>query len=171
MIKRGHWKKWEDIAVPKERGGMGFRDFQLFNKAMLAKQGWRILTNPNSLCARVLKGKYFHDRDFLSSRTKRGASHIWNAILFGRDALHKGLVKRIGDGSITHIWDDPWIPSNPAFKPLVRLPDVDVNLVQDLIDQNSVKWDYDKLEESFAPIDAQAIAGIPLGRCSVDIWA
>ena len=102
-----HWKKWEDIAVPKERGGMGFRDFQLFNKAMLAKQGWRILTNPNSLCARVLKGKYFHDRDFLSSRTKRGASHIWNAILFGRDALHKGLVKRIGDGSITRIWDDP----------------------------------------------------------------
>ena len=50
---------------------MGFRDFALFNKAMLGKQGWRLIKRPNSLCAQVLKGKYYPNSDFLSA-TKKG---------------------------------------------------------------------------------------------------
>lgn len=33
---------------------IGFRDFGLINQPMLAKQGWRLLTNPDSLCAKML---------------------------------------------------------------------------------------------------------------------
>ena len=58
-----HWRKWIDIAIPKSEGGMGFKDFELFNQAMLAKQGWRLMTKPASLCARVLKGRYFFFRE------------------------------------------------------------------------------------------------------------
>jgi len=43
---------------------MGFRDFSLFNQAMLGKQGWRLITRPDSLCAKVLKGKYFPSSGF-----------------------------------------------------------------------------------------------------------
>ena len=43
---------------------MGFRDLKMFNLAMLGKQGWRLMTRPDSLCDKVLKGRYFHDGDF-----------------------------------------------------------------------------------------------------------
>lgn len=45
----------------KQDGEMGFRELEVFNYFLLANQGWRIITNPNSLVARVLKGKYFHN--------------------------------------------------------------------------------------------------------------
>ncbi|CAD6223899.1 unnamed protein product [Miscanthus lutarioriparius] len=52
-----HWMSWERLNQPKSKGGMGFRDLRSFNLAMLGKQGWRLITRPDSLCARVLKGR------------------------------------------------------------------------------------------------------------------
>jgi hypothetical protein len=66
---------------------MGFRDIKNSNLAMLGKQGWRLMMNPESLCVRVLKGKYFHQGDFMSARKKKNASHTWRAILAGRKVL------------------------------------------------------------------------------------
>ncbi|PNY13385.1 ribonuclease H [Trifolium pratense] len=37
---------------------MGFRDFHAFNMAMVAKQGWRIVQNPDFLVAKVLKARW-----------------------------------------------------------------------------------------------------------------
>ncbi|KAA3473192.1 reverse transcriptase [Gossypium australe] len=42
---------WQKTHEKHETGGMGFRSFTKFNIALLAKQGLRLLTNPNSLLA------------------------------------------------------------------------------------------------------------------------
>ena len=38
---------WENLCWLKEAEGMGFRDLRTLNLAMLAKQGWKILQNPD----------------------------------------------------------------------------------------------------------------------------
>jgi hypothetical protein len=98
----------------KERG-MGFRDFEAFNLVLLAKQAWRLLTVPSSLCARVLRARYFSNTDLLHERycPARG-SFTWRTILYGRDLLRNGLIWRISDGSQVKMWESNWIPRGSA---------------------------------------------------------
>jgi hypothetical protein len=66
-----HWKKWTNLTRPKASGGMGFRDIRKFNLPMLGKQGWRLMANPSSLCARALNGRYYSNDTFLSAKRRR----------------------------------------------------------------------------------------------------
>jgi len=64
-----HWMAWKRLTIPKNEGGLGFRDIECFNKAMLAKQVWRILQAPSSLLTRLLRGRYFETTNILNART------------------------------------------------------------------------------------------------------
>ena len=52
-----HWFSWDKLCKDKAEGGIGFRDIQNFNTALLATQLWRLIDKPNSLFARVFKGR------------------------------------------------------------------------------------------------------------------
>ena len=54
-----HWIKWSRMTDIKSEGGLGFRDLQDFNMALLGKQLWRIHTRPDLLMSRIMKAKYF----------------------------------------------------------------------------------------------------------------
>lgn len=45
------------MRLSKDKGDLGFRDLCAFNKAMFAKQVWRIFQNPNFLVSQTLKCK------------------------------------------------------------------------------------------------------------------
>ncbi|XP_042942857.1 uncharacterized mitochondrial protein AtMg00310-like [Carya illinoinensis] len=110
------WVNWKQISHSKESGGLGFRDFRSFNLALLSKQGWRILQNPTSLAAKVLKQKYFSKTNLLEAQLGSRPSFAWRGIQAGLRILKKGLLWRVGSGSKVHIWKDSWVPSLPAFQ-------------------------------------------------------
>jgi hypothetical protein len=40
-----HWMGWKKMCNEKKLGEIGFCDLHLFNLALLAKQGWKLLTS------------------------------------------------------------------------------------------------------------------------------
>jgi hypothetical protein len=52
------------------RGGLGLRDVEVFNLAMLAKQVWRFIQHPESLVATVMREKYFPNGSFMKASDK-----------------------------------------------------------------------------------------------------
>lgn len=107
--RKMNWVSWEKLCLPKDLGGLRFKDIERFNQALLAKQAWRIRNCPDSLLARLLKSRYFHDYVFLRAETGVKPSLGWKSVLHGRDLLEKGISRRIGDGHNSFVWTDPWM--------------------------------------------------------------
>ncbi|KAI5327143.1 hypothetical protein L3X38_026539 [Prunus dulcis] len=86
------WAKWVHFCFAKDEGGIGFRDLESFNKALVAKQCWRLLTNEQTMIHKVFD--------------------------LGCELLLSGLRKRIGDGQETLVYGDAWIPRPNFFRPI-----------------------------------------------------
>ncbi|KAL5798070.1 hypothetical protein ACOSQ2_002890 [Xanthoceras sorbifolium] len=152
---------WKRMCQPKDEGGMGFREFQAFSQAMLAKQGWRILNNPSSLLSQVLKAKYFPKSNFLSSKMGWKPSFVWRSILWGREVIRKGVRWKIGNGQSISIYDDSWLPRDSSFR--VYSP----RLLPDGVSVSALigapgRWSRDLVQFYFRPEEADIILSIPL---------
>lgn len=74
--KRICWKSWSIYCKPKIVGGLGFQDNHNFNLAMLAKQGWYLITNSNSFLARFIKALHFPNFSFLQANKGLNPSKV-----------------------------------------------------------------------------------------------
>jgi hypothetical protein len=68
---------------------MGFRDLEVFNLALLAKQGWRLIQQPESLVAQILRDKYYNGCDFMDASKGKSISYAWRSILNAREVLDR----------------------------------------------------------------------------------
>jgi ribosomal protein L37AE/L43A len=148
--------------MSKASGGMGFRDFTSFNKALLAKLIWRLWQNLNSLVAQIMKGKYYPRNTVLEASIGRNPSFAWRSIQSSCDFVKEGLVWRVGNGRKVRIWKDRWLPS-PSFRiftaPNLLNPEATVD---QLIDGDSKWWNNNLLSSLFAAEEVSLIQKIPL---------
>ncbi|KAL9285804.1 putative reverse transcriptase zinc-binding domain-containing protein [Arabidopsis thaliana] len=167
------WVSWQKLTQPKGVGGLGFRDLQCFNDALLAKVSWRILSNPTSLLARTLLGKYYHTTPFLESSVPTSTSHGWRGICIGKELLKSHLGKVIGNGSSTFIWDDPWISLTSPRRHMGPPTEATANLtVEHLISPISLEWDKERINQILSGLLDEILEIKPsrLGAKDAYVW-
>ena len=147
------------MLQPKNKGGAGFRDFRLFNQALLARQAWRLITRPESLCAQVLKARYYPEGKLEDTVFSGNASSSWQAISYGLELLKKGLVWRVGNGRSIRVWRDNWIPRPYSYKPISAKGRCRYHFVSELLNANC-SWNIGLLQEDFLPPDVLEIIKI-----------
>jgi ribonuclease HI len=160
-----HWMSWERMGTAKERGGLGFRDLTTFNKALLAKQVWRILKNPESLVARIMKAKYFPHTSIMETAIGNRPSQAWRSIFTARDLVNEGAIWRIGNGEDVRVWGDKWLPTPTSFS--VQSPRLNREKdmrVSNLIDKDLKQWNSSLIASIFLPEEAEIITNIPLSQ-------
>jgi hypothetical protein len=52
-------KSWSSMCTPRRLGGLGFRLMKETNLALIAKLGWKILSDMDCLCVRHLREKIY----------------------------------------------------------------------------------------------------------------
>ncbi|XP_062014412.1 uncharacterized protein LOC133730929 [Rosa rugosa] len=142
---------------------MGFKNIYAYNLAMLAKQGWRLVSNPQSLIAQLYKARYFPHCSFWEAELGDSPSFSWRSILSGRHVLAAGVKWRIGDGVQVNIWRDKWVPNCAQY--LIQKPhQIEFEFVADLIDNQSRVWIPTTINSLFSLEVAANILAIPLSR-------
>lgn len=134
----------------KSKSGLGFRDLETFNKAILAKKIWRLFESPHSLAAHILKSKYFPTFGVLDVKLGSNPSLIWHSFQYSIDLVKDDFFLRIGDGQLVHIWGDNWVPNSLTlhFQPSNILLDSKV-LMSNLIDLDTQNWNYHLITQMF----------------------
>lgn len=162
------------LGNSKSNGGLGYRDMEVFNLALLANQGWRLIQDPNFLLGTILREKYYPGKTFQQAALGHNLSFAWRSILKARPTLENGLVWRIGNGEKIKNWGDKWVLNSPDF--LVHSPPNGLNnedRVCSLLDQQTGWWKNNVLGEYFDPVEAERISNLvpsPLLQEDCLIW-
>ena len=76
-LKKIAWIKWDQVCLPKEKGGLGIKDIDTFNLALLGKWKWNLMQEKGEIWTRVLESKYGGWRSFHEPRRAAQQSVVW----------------------------------------------------------------------------------------------
>ncbi|CAA7012924.1 unnamed protein product [Microthlaspi erraticum] len=116
--RKQHLVAWSRVCQLKNDGGLGIRSAKEMNLAMIAKMGWRLLQDKESLWASVLRRKYkigdISERQW--SIPKSNWSSTWRSIMIGmHEVIFKGAGWIAGDGRSIKFWRDKWLNGTPLL--------------------------------------------------------
>ncbi|GLT97162.1 hypothetical protein SLE2022_147430 [Rubroshorea leprosula] len=163
VANRPHLVNWHSVCLPRTQGGLGIRSAKDNNRALIAKLGWQLLSNPEKPWCRAFIQKYLQRGSFMSCNINSTSSVTWKSILRCRDVLRLGLRWRVGTGEKIRFWQDAWVSDRPLL---------DVALLPALEDQIDIPvshvikpdrtWDFQVLQQLLPELVVEQISALPL---------
>lgn len=145
------------------------------NLALLSELSWFLATDENKFWIKALKTKYFASKSFLRCSRKKNCSWSWRGLLMSRKLLDNGLYYRIGKVDRINIWENPWVPNNPKFRPIPSSDDSmrEYGMVNSLRLPDG-SWNLEKINHLFDRESAKSISKIPISNVDLEdklIWS
>ncbi|KAL9664441.1 hypothetical protein QQ045_019841 [Rhodiola kirilowii] len=88
------WLNRNKLQRAKEEGGLGLKNFQFLNLALIVKQAWRIFSCPELLISKIFKARYASSADLLNAQIGYRPSWAWRSIYWGLCTLKRWLTDR-----------------------------------------------------------------------------
>lgn len=127
------WIKWDKICLPKSKGGLGIKNLEFFNIALLGKWRYKLLADSTSLWKKVLVSRYGSigsgaECSPWAGNFSRG-SYWWKDIGTLSRRLHSSqttwfstsMVRVLGNGASTTFWHHAWAGQTPLCIMFPRL--------------------------------------------------
>lgn len=102
------------FASQKKKGGLGIKDINTFNLALLDKWKWNLFQHEGQLMARVLESKYGGWRNLDEAPHDSNESIWWSDLKMvfqnskQNDDVQNSIVLRVGCGDRIKFWEDKW---------------------------------------------------------------
>lgn len=95
---------WEDVCLPKNEGGLGLRDINVWNQAFLTKQLWDILRGKESLWVKWIHSTYLKSQDFWAWTLGKKESALMRALMKTRNLLLEKFGGKQKCWDKLHVW-------------------------------------------------------------------
>ncbi|GJY17397.1 uncharacterized protein Tco_0388888, partial [Tanacetum coccineum] len=145
-MKRGKAKvAWDDLCLPKHKGGLAIRHLERFNMALMTKHIWNIVVRKESMWVRWIHAYKLKSRSFWDVPIMSNVSWGWRKILQIRNLVRPHLWHKIGNGKNTSAWFDLWCEQGPicnhlSVRSITREGFNLLESVKDIVHEGSWTW-------------------------------
>ncbi|GJU50290.1 RNA-directed DNA polymerase, eukaryota, reverse transcriptase zinc-binding domain protein [Tanacetum coccineum] len=165
---------WKNICKPKDQGGLGLKNLQVWNKALLAKHVWNIATKKDTLWVKWVHSVKLRGRSIWEVSIDVNDSWGWKNLLNIRDIIRNNVKNIIESGNETSIWFDNWCSLSPLSNFISHRDLYDARLrgdlrVRDMIVNGQWRWPYE-WNEKFPMLKNLVVPTIKNGVNDRIVW-
>jgi hypothetical protein len=115
--------KWDLVCTPREKGGLGIKNLQLFNQCLLCKW-WSKLEYEQGLWQTLVKAKYGVNKGITRVSIKHDDFAVWKDLLKVKHLYIRERMMIVGNGQSTNFWKDAWCGTNAFCDSFPQLFDI-----------------------------------------------
>ncbi|GJX65445.1 RNA-directed DNA polymerase, eukaryota, reverse transcriptase zinc-binding domain protein [Tanacetum coccineum] len=136
---------WKSICKPKEQGGLGIKNLQVWNEVLIVKQLWKVIAKKDTLWVKWVNTENLKGKSIWEITAKTNSSAGWKEMLKLRDKIRNHVLWKIGNGMSINAWYDNWSPSGTLCDIVTSREIYDVGLsiesnIADLVIKYEKNW-------------------------------